>query len=238
MGQQYTNFEFGNSKWGCRGCTAQGAPPAARPPSRRAAIQSVASAAPVRCSTPAVTLATHAQYINRRPQPGECSHSSSPTKTRTCQPLISIPTFLLRNFNCEFWECLDVNDVNHLNSWTFSGLALDVSGRACMLLYVYFTVLKCYETDLVAFFPGVVRRQPCGVLWRFITDKTFVGCWDAVAKRRRRMRRHEMQYKGAEGGGGKEGSQMSRSESSCTPHTPPGPPASASVDSNMPTIYR
>ncbi|KAI8430895.1 hypothetical protein MSG28_001021 [Choristoneura fumiferana] len=54
---------------------------------------------------------------------------------------------------------------------------------------------------------------------------------------RRRMRRHEMQYKGAEGGG-KEGSQMSRSESSCTPHTPPGPPASASVDSNMPTIYR
>ncbi|XP_063632862.1 voltage-gated potassium channel subunit beta-2 isoform X6 [Cydia splendana] len=53
------------------------------------------------------------------------------------------------------------------------------------------------------------------------------------------MRRHEMQYKGADGGGGKEGSQMSRSESSCTPHTPLGPPDSASVDSShMPTIYR
>ncbi|XP_028167458.1 voltage-gated potassium channel subunit beta-2 isoform X4 [Ostrinia furnacalis] len=56
------------------------------------------------------------------------------------------------------------------------------------------------------------------------------------------MRRHEMQCKGAEAGGGKEGSQMSRSESTlsrCTPHTPLGPPDSASVDSNpMPTIYR
>ncbi|XP_031767320.1 voltage-gated potassium channel subunit beta-2 isoform X11 [Galleria mellonella] len=55
------------------------------------------------------------------------------------------------------------------------------------------------------------------------------------------MRRHDMQCK-AEGGGGKEGSQMSRSESTisrCTPHTPLGPPDSASVDSNpMPTIYR
>ncbi|KAJ2954398.1 hypothetical protein O0L34_g2662 [Tuta absoluta] len=58
------------------------------------------------------------------------------------------------------------------------------------------------------------------------------------------MRRNEMQYKGAEAGAGgvKEGSQMSRSESTisrCTPHTPLGPPDSASVDSNpMPTIYR
>lgn len=56
------------------------------------------------------------------------------------------------------------------------------------------------------------------------------------------MRRYEMQCKGAEVSGGKEGSQMSRSESTisrCTPHTPLGPPDSASVDSNpMPTIYR
>lgn len=55
------------------------------------------------------------------------------------------------------------------------------------------------------------------------------------------MKRNEMQCKGAEGGG-KEGSQMSRSESTisrCTPHTPLGPPDSASQDSNpMPTIYR
>lgn len=53
------------------------------------------------------------------------------------------------------------------------------------------------------------------------------------------MRRLEMQ--GKEVGGGREG-MMSRSESTvsrCTPHTPLGPPDSASVDSNpIPTIYR
>ncbi|XP_072930474.1 voltage-gated potassium channel subunit beta-2 isoform X2 [Epargyreus clarus] len=53
------------------------------------------------------------------------------------------------------------------------------------------------------------------------------------------MRRLEMQ--GKEVSGGREG-MMSRSESTvsrCTPHTPLGPPDSASVDSNpIPTIYR